>query len=66
MILWYFFSTFFILQQFDDVLIYLESIKQYLYNDDVFNCNYGVALCQQGRYRQAEEAFLTIQNEEIK
>ena len=37
-------SCFFLLQQFDDVLIYLKSIKQYFYSDDDFNWNYGIAL----------------------
>jgi intraflagellar transport protein 56 len=31
---------FFLLKQFDDVLLYLSSIKSYYYNDDNFNFNY--------------------------
>merc|ERR1719384_2713537 len=54
------------LKKFEDVLIYLESIKQYMYNCDIFNFNYGVALCQQGSFQQAEDALLTIQNPELK
>lgn len=33
-------SCFFLLKQFDDVLLYLSSIKSYYYNDDNFNFNY--------------------------
>lgn len=36
-------SCFFLLKQFEDVLIYLKSIKTYFYNDDDFNWNYGIA-----------------------
>ncbi len=34
-------ACFFLLKQFDDVLLYLNSIKSYYYNDDTFNYNYG-------------------------
>ncbi len=36
-------SCFFILKQYEDVLIYLKSIKTYFYSDDDFNSNYGIA-----------------------
>ncbi|KAG7164115.1 Intraflagellar transport protein 56-like [Homarus americanus] len=36
-------SCFFLLKQFDDVLLYLNSIKSYFYNDDTFNFNYAQA-----------------------
>lgn len=36
-------SCFFLLKQFEDVNIYLNSIKAYMYNDDDFNWNYGVS-----------------------
>ena len=36
-------ACFFLLKQFDDVLLYLNSIKSYFYNDDTFNFNYGQA-----------------------
>jgi intraflagellar transport protein 56 len=36
-------SCFFILKQFDDVLVYLKSIRPYFLNDDDFNWNYGIA-----------------------
>ncbi|KAM9325585.1 intraflagellar transport protein 56 isoform 2-T2 [Gastrophryne carolinensis] len=59
-------SCFFLLQQFDDVLIYLNSIKSYFCNDDSFNFNYGQAKASVGNYKEAEEVFLLIQNETIK
>lgn len=36
-------SCFFLLKQFEDVNIYLNSIKAYMYNDDDFNWNHGVS-----------------------
>lgn len=59
-------SCFFLLKQFDDVLLYLNSIKSYFYNDDTFNFNYGQAKAATGNYEEAEEIFLTIQSEKIK
>jgi len=59
-------SCFFLLKQFNDVLIYLNSIKTYFYNDDSFNFNYGQAKASTGNYKEAEEAFLLIQNERLK
>jgi len=35
-------SCFFLLKQFEDVLVYLKSIKTYLASDDDFNWNYGI------------------------
>lgn len=37
-------SCFFLLKQFDDVMVFLNSIKTYFVNDDDFNWNYGLAL----------------------
>ena len=37
-------SVYYMMKQFDDVLIYLGSIKAYCYSDPAFNYNYGVAL----------------------
>lgn len=59
-------SCFFLLKQFDDVLIYLNSIKGYFYNDDVFNYNYGQAKVATGAFEEAEEVLLMIQNEKLK
>ena len=43
-------ACFFLLKQFDDVLLYLNSIKSYYYNDDTFNYNYGQAKAAVGTY----------------
>jgi len=59
-------SCFFLLKQFDDVLIYLNSIKSYFYNDDQFNFNFGQAKAATGNYKEAEEIFLMVQNEKMK
>jgi len=59
-------SCFFLLKQFEDVLIYLNSIKSYFYNDDSFNFNYAQAKAAVGNYKEAEEVFLLIQSEKIK
>ncbi|KAJ3093189.1 Intraflagellar transport protein 56 [Quaeritorhiza haematococci] len=59
-------SCFFLLKQFEDVLIYLNSIKGYFYNDDTFNYNYAQAKVATGAYEEAEEVFSMIQNERFK
>ncbi|GAB6027083.1 Intraflagellar transport protein 56 [Chamberlinius hualienensis] len=59
-------SCFFLLRQFDDVLLYLNSIKSYFYNDDTFNFNYGQAKAAVGNYKEAEEVLLLIQSDKIK
>ncbi|KAJ3262934.1 Intraflagellar transport protein 56 [Chytriomyces hyalinus] len=51
-------SCFFLLKQFDDVLIYLNSIKGYFYNDDTFNYNYSQAKVAAGAYEEAEDILL--------
>lgn len=59
-------SCFFLLKQFEDVNIYLNSIKAYLYNDDDFNHNYGISLCSAGQYREAEETLQLVQNDKYR
>ena len=59
-------SCFFLLKQFEDVLIYLNSIKSYFYNDDNFNFNYAQAKAAVGNFKEAEEVFLLIQSEKTK
>ena len=43
-------ACFFLLKQFDDVLLYLNSIKSYFYNDDTFNFDYGQAKAAVGEF----------------
>jgi len=59
-------SCFFLMRQFEDVNIYLNSIKAYMYNDDDFNYNHGLALASTRNYKAAEEALLLIHNDRYK
>eukprot|EP00931_Biecheleriopsis_adriatica_P035026 TRINITY_DN2018_c0_g2_i1.p1 TRINITY_DN2018_c0_g2~~TRINITY_DN2018_c0_g2_i1.p1 ORF type:complete len:562 (+),score=167.22 TRINITY_DN2018_c0_g2_i1:211-1896(+) len=59
-------SCFFLLRQFEDVLVYLKSIKPYFSNDDDFNWNYGIACAAAADYKEAKEALLQIQNEKYR
>nr|KAF6470501.1 tetratricopeptide repeat domain 26 [Molossus molossus] len=59
-------SCFFLLKQFEDVLIYLNSFKSYFYNDDIFNFNYAQAKATTGNTSEGEEVFLLIQSEKLK
>jgi intraflagellar transport protein 56 len=59
-------SCFFLLRQFEDVLVYLKSIRDFFPNDDDFNWNYGIALAAAGDYKTAEEALQLIKNEAYK
>lgn len=56
-------SCFFLLKQFEDVQVFLNSIKTYFVNDDDFNWNYGIAKAAAGNYREGEELLMSIQNE---
>ena len=56
-------SCFFLLKQFEDVLIYLNSVKAYNANDSIFNYNYGLALACCEQFKEAEEALLLVTDE---
>merc|ERR1711988_1744430 len=56
-------SCFFLLRQFEDVLVYLKSIKPYFTNDDDFNYNFGIAKAATGAWKEAERALLQVQSE---
>ena len=53
-------SCFFLLKNFEDVNIYLGSIKPYMFNDADFNWNYGIAQASVGNFREAEEALMQV------
>lgn len=59
-------SCFFLLKQFEDVLIYLTSIKTYFPQDDDFNWNIGIAQAAAGQYKEALETLALINNEKHK
>ncbi|XP_032665164.1 intraflagellar transport protein 56 isoform X1 [Odontomachus brunneus] len=59
-------SCFFLYRQFEEVLVYLSSIKTYFSNQDNFNFNYAQAQTAAGYFKEAEEAFLMIRNEKYK
>jgi intraflagellar transport protein 56 len=59
-------SCFFLLKQFDDVLIYLKSIKPYFQNDDTFLYLHGIALGATGNFQEAEEALTAIKSDKVK
>ena len=59
-------QCFFILKQFDDVLVYFKSIKPYFINDDDFNWNFGIALAAAKEYNEAEEALQAVNSEKYK
>ena len=53
-------SCFFLLKQWEDVLIYLKSIRSFFATDDAFNWNYGLAKAHTMQYRDAEKILLEI------
>lgn len=59
-------SCFFLLRNFEDVNVYLNSIRAYLSHDDDFNWNHGLALAAAGDYKAAEDALLSIQSDRYK
>lgn len=59
-------SSYFLAGHYEEVLVYLNSIKSFFVNDDTFNFNYAQAKVATGFYREAEESLLTIQDESIR
>lgn len=59
-------SCYFLLKQFEDVMVYLSSIKTYFHNDDNFAFNYAQVKAGLGEFKEAEETLLAIQSEKIK
>jgi len=53
-------SCFFILRQFDDVLIYLKSIEAYFPADEVFIYNFSIARAAAGQTQDAEQGLLQL------
>lgn len=59
-------SCFFLMKQFEDVLVYLKSIKAYFSTDDTFNYTYGIACAATGLWGEAEECLTAIKGEKVK
>eukprot|EP00998_Keelungia_sp_KM082_P008963 NODE_513_length_1857_cov_204.964740_g505_i0.p1 GENE.NODE_513_length_1857_cov_204.964740_g505_i0~~NODE_513_length_1857_cov_204.964740_g505_i0.p1 ORF type:complete len:582 (+),score=174.64 NODE_513_length_1857_cov_204.964740_g505_i0:115-1746(+) len=59
-------SCFFLLKQFEDVLIYLNSIKTYFLQDDDFNWNMGIAQAAAQQYNDAVSTLLQISSDKYK
>jgi len=59
-------SCFFLLRQFEDVLVYLKSVMPYFANDDDFNWNYGLACSAAGDYKEGKRALSLVQNEKYR
>ena len=59
-------SCYFLLKQFDDVLVYLKSIKSFFPNDDDFNWNYGIACASVDDFAEAEQALLAVADDKYK
>lgn len=52
--------------QFEEVLLFLTSIKSYFHSDDTFLFNFGQAKTACGQYKEAEEALTQIKNPKIR
>ncbi|XP_063240941.1 intraflagellar transport protein 56 isoform X5 [Bacillus rossius redtenbacheri] len=59
-------SCLFLQRQFEDVLVYLGSIRSFFSGDDAFNFNYAQAQAAKGNFREAEEAFLLVQSDKLR
>nr|CAG4641626.1 EOG090X04LA [Eurycercus lamellatus] len=59
-------SAFFLQHQYEDVLLYLNSIRSYLSSDDTFKFNLAQVQTVLGHYKEAEEELLTIQNQKYR
>lgn len=59
-------SCFFLMKQFDDVEVYLKSVRNFFQADDDFNWNYGITLAANKKFAEAEEMFLLVQSEKYR
>ena len=59
-------SSFFLYGQFEEVLVYLNSIRSFFINDDTFNFNYAQAKVATGYFKEAEELLMQIHSMNIR
>ncbi|CCW67262.1 unnamed protein product [Phytomonas sp. Hart1] len=59
-------SYFFLIRDFNNVLIYLRSIKPYFQKDDTFLYLYGISCADVGNFEEAEESLIAVKSEKIK
>lgn len=59
-------SAFFLYNQFEEVLVYLNSVRSYFVNDDTFNYNYAQAKTATGNYKEAVEILVEIHDPAIR
>lgn len=59
-------SAFFLYNQFEEVLVYLNSIRSYFVSHDAFNYNYAQAKTATGHFKEAADLFQEIHNPAIR
>lgn len=59
-------AAYFLSGQFEEVLVYLSSIKSYFHGDDTFNFNYAQAKLASEQFKEAEETFLQVQDPKLR
>ena len=59
-------SYFFLKERFEDVVLYLRTIKEFMLEEEDFHWNFGMALSQLGKFEEAEEHLLMIKADKYK
>lgn len=59
-------SAHFLSGNYEQCLLYLNSIRTHYYNDDTFNFNYAQVLGMMKQYQEAENVLGMIQNEKLR
>lgn len=57
-------SCFYLLEQFDDAVMFLTSIQQYFKDDDDFNWNFGMALFNTGKWQEVQAALRPLASQQ--
>ena len=56
-------SCMFLQKQFEDVILYLNTIKEFMVADEDFNYNFGIANAVLGKFKEAEEYLVKVQSD---